>query len=121
MDAVKEQEFWESLEERQKTIEDKIKGKVFPIVLIDINNAEERVTGFARIPDLITQLRLIDKSAGNDNGFSLEACSTALDSLIITSETDERIYNKQDLNYWKGACTTLSQFMTTAIPVLKKK
>ena len=121
MDAVQEQKFWDDIDLKTKTIGESLRCRVFPIVLLDVANNGEYVVGFAKVPDLITQLRLIDKSAGNENGFSLEACSIALDSILIKSETDPRIADKEDLNYWKGACVCMSQFMTTAIPVLKKK
>lgn len=121
MDAVQEQKFWADLSERQAAIEASLKCKVFPITVEDISGSGEYVVGFAKEPDLITKLRLIDKSADNGNGISMEACSHALDNLIITSETDERIHDKKDARYWMGACLTLSQFMMVAMPVLAKK
>lgn len=120
-EEIKFNKFWAGIETRKEAIATSLKCKVFPIVLLDTANPKEYVVGFAKQPDLITQLRLMDKSAGNSNGFSLEACSIALDELLIVSETDKRIADKENPDYWKGACVLMSQFMTTAIPILKKK
>jgi hypothetical protein len=120
-EETKVNKFWAGIDEKVTALSASLRCKVFPIVLLDSEAKGDFVVGFAKVPDLITQLRLIDKSAGNDNGFSLEACSTALETLLIVSETDKRISDKQDLTYWKGACVSLSQFMGVAIPVLKKK
>lgn len=119
--AQKEAEFWAGIEERKSNIEKAQSRKVFSIVLPDLTTPGERVVGFAYEPDLSTQLRLIDKGSEYRTGFSLEACSNALESLLIKSETDERISNKKDLNYWKGAASALAQFMGVATPILKKK
>jgi hypothetical protein len=114
--------FWESVDTKTAELATALRTKVFPIVLLDTTGNGDYVVGYARTPDMITQLRLIDKSAGNGNGFSLEACSTALESLLIASESDKRIApDGEDGNYWKGACVSLSQFMNMAMPVLKKK
>jgi len=121
MDALQESTFFTSIDERQKAIETTLKCKVFPIILQEIGGSGDYVVGFAKEPDLITKLRLIDKSAGNDNGVSMEACSIALENLIIVSETDERIHNKVDTRYWMGSCLTLSQFMMMALPAIYKK
>jgi hypothetical protein len=119
--AKKMADFWKGVDDKVESIGLGLKCKVFPIVLVENITTGAFVVGYARVPDLITQLRLIDKSAGNENGYSLEACSTALTELLISAETDERITNKQDLNYWKGACLTLAQFMGVATPIIKKK
>ena len=113
--------FWAATDEKAATIGANLKCKVFSIVLQDTEGGEDFVVGFAKVPDLTTQLRLIDKSADNSRGVSLEACSTALDSLIITSESDTRITDKENTAYWKGACLSMSYYMGFAIPVLKKK
>lgn len=112
---------WAALDERKKSIEATLGKKVFAIMLRDLEDVNGRVTGFAYEPDLTAQVRLIDQSSECANGFSLEACSKALESLIIVSETDARIHEKKNLSYWKGACAFLSQFMGVAAPVFKKK
>jgi hypothetical protein len=121
MDTLQEQNFFKGIDERQAAIEQNLKCKVFPIILQEIGGSGEYVVGFAKEPDLITKLRLIDKSAGNENGICIEACSTALENLIIVSETDERIHSKSDARYWVGASLTLSQFMMMALPAIYKK
>lgn len=114
-------EFWQGIDDRSTTIATALRCKVFPIVLQSKEVDGEFVIGFARVPDLTTQLRLIDKSADNGAGISLEAASQALESLIIASESDKRITDKEDASYWKGACLMLAQFMGISLPVLKKK
>lgn len=113
--------FWETIDDRKKTIEEKLRCKVFPIVLKSIGEEGALVVGFAKEPDLVAKARLIDKSADNGNGLSIEACIIALDSLIIKGETDERIWDKKDERYFMGAAITLQQFMFLALPVFKKK
>lgn len=116
----KDAAFWANVDERKRNIESKLGRKVFPITIVD-RRTGDWVLGYAYEPDLTTKLRLIDKSASVDNNISVEACSSVLESLIIASETDERITNKKDHEYWIGAAYCLAQFMTTAIPVFKKK
>lgn len=117
------EQFYANLEERKAKIEANLKGrKVFPIVLIDMSNTANRVVGFALKPDIHTQMKLIDMGQDFRNGVSLEACSKALESLIIKTETDERILDTENYpEYWKGACLTLGQFHTVAISEFKKK
>ena len=96
--------------------------KVFAILLPDLETPGEFVTGFAYEPDLYTQLKLMDRSMAEGVNISIAACSQALESLILTAETDPRILDKNGTAaYWKGACFSLSAFMTMTVPVFKKK
>ena len=106
---------------RKATIEATLKCKVFPIVLMSHEEDGEFVLGFAKEPDLITELRIADKSAAAGVDVSDEACHTALMSLIIKGESDARIDPEVDRKYWKGAIKLLVQFLTFAIPLVKKK
>jgi len=116
----KDAAFWANMDERKIAIESKLGRKVFPLAIVD-RATGEWISGFAYEPDLTTKLRLIDKSASTENGISVEACSSVLESLVIASETDERIASKKNHELWIGASYCLAQFMTTAIPVFKKK
>lgn len=117
-------QFWLDIDAKQAVIESTLKQKVFPIVLQSVESENEFVVGWAKKPDMITQLRLIDKSEGSANGILLEVAHTVLTALILTSETDSRITDENGefyAVYWKGACYSLKQFMGLAIPTLKKK
>lgn len=118
------EQMWAGIDEKVSLLSSKLGRKTFPIVIQSVETAGEYVIGYAYKPDMTTQLRLIDKSEGNANGISLEAASQALEALILTSECDSRITDKNGENYdvyWKGACYSLRQFMGLAIPALKKK
>jgi len=109
-------------EERAKSISVSTGRRVFAIVLPDAEKAGEFVVGFAYEPDLQTQLRLMDKGQAAGVNISIEACSTALETLILKSETDPRILDQTGTAmYWKGACFALSEFLLMAVPVFKKK
>lgn len=110
-----------TMEERKSAIEESLKCKVFPLVLMSHEIEGEYVLGFAKQPDLITQFRIEDTSQAKGVDVSIEACHTALKSLIIKSESDPRIDPAIDPKYWKGACKSLVQFLVYAIPLVKKK
>lgn len=117
-------EVWKQVDERKAIIEKNSNGrKVFPIVIpcgAEIK-PEGVLIGFAYEPDLVGQLRLMDRGQEFSNGFSMEACHQVLESLIIPGETDEAILDKSGRAvYWKGACLALNQFALLATPVIKK-
>lgn len=114
-------EFWANIDKRKETITSKLGKKVFPIVVVD-RATGDYIVGFAYEPDLTTRLRLMDKSSGIESGISVEACSQVLESLILDGETDPRITDKnKNPEAWIGASYCLAQFMSSAIPVFKKK
>mgnify|MGYP006266470709 CR=1 FL=1 len=110
-----------ALDERQAAIEERMKCKVFPLVVASVEKSGEFLTGFARVPDITTRFRLIDKSTERGVNMSLEACNEAMSSLIIREESDVRFNAETNFEYWAAACTLLQQFMLAAVPVLKKK
>ena len=110
---------FERLEKIQKQIKADTKRETFPIV-IPIDG--DVVTGLAYAPDLIAQCRIIDKSASKGVDLSIEACVSALQTLIIPEHTDARILNyDEDHTYFKGAAVALGQFCLVRIPTIKKK
>ena len=115
------QSVFDELDKRQAAIEESLKCKVFPIVLCSTTEANKFVTGFARVPDIITRFRLIDKSNEKGVEMSIEACSIAMESLIIKSESDPLIDMNVNFEYWASACSFLQNYMKGAVPVLKKK
>lgn len=117
----KDRAFWADIDLRKQAITERVKREVFPITILSKTEPGEYVVGFAYAPDLTSQLRMIDKSRASGVDISIEACSAVMETSLIMSETDPRISDKKDLDYWKGACATLSQFMGMAIPVIKKK
>lgn len=115
---------WQRVDAQKAKIEQNSNGrKVFPIVIpcsekLDPSGA---LIGFAYEPDLIGQLRLMDRGQEFSNGFSMEACHQMLESLIIPGETHEAILDKNgSALYWKGACLALNQFSLLATPIIKK-
>lgn len=110
---------FERLEAIQKQIKADEKRDTFPIV-IPIDG--DVVTGLAYAPDLIAQCRIIDKSAATRVDVSMEACVSALQTLLIEKHTDPRILNyNEDPTFFKGAAVALGQFCLVRIPALKKK
>jgi hypothetical protein len=109
-------------EAKAKEISQRVGRKVFAILLPDMEEPGKFVTGYAYEPDLQTQLKLMDRSMSAGVNISIEACSLALETLILPAETDPRMLDKSGTAvYWKGACFSLSEFMTMTIPVFKKK
>lgn len=115
---------WARMDAQKARIEAHSNGKkVFPIVVACTKDVDESgyITGFAFEPDLISQLRLMDRGQEFANGFSMEACSQVLESLILPGETHELIIDKSGrAMYWKGACFALNQFTMMGAPIIKK-
>lgn len=113
---------WSSVEEKIKEISERLKKTIHPIVLLDTSNNGEYVLGYFVRPDLVAQLRLTDISQDKASGFSYEGASKMLDSLLVKEDSDPRINTTQAGElYWKGALPFMTEFMISAIPVLKKK
>ena len=120
----KEDAMWAEIWEKAAALSKNLGYKVFPIVVQSVEEEGAFVIGYARKPVIVTQCRLIDKSEGSIYGISLEAAASAMEALVIVSESDPRITDKNGEYYdvyWKGAAYSLKQFMGLAIPVLKKK
>ena len=118
-------EVYDAAEAKAKIIGDNLnpKCKVYPIVLY-LEAEKEYVVGFARKPDMATQLRLIDKSDGRNGIINMEIGDKVMRALIVTEECDKRIVDENEAyydQYWKGAVFTLATFMGVATPLIKKK
>lgn len=119
----KENTFWASIDEKVTSIAKATQRRITPIVIKDIANNGEYITGFMYRPDLTTQLRLSDRGQEYPSGFCQEEASKVLQSLLIVSESDQRINMTTDEGelYWKGALLCLYEFVKSAIPAIKKK
>ena len=118
----KEAAMWLIVDEKVKELSDRLKKTVHPIAMLDVDNNGEYVIGYFTHPDMTAQLRMIDMSQEKGNGFSYEAASKMLESLLIKEESDPKINQTQDgERYWKGALPYIMEFMIAAVPLLKKK